>query len=150
MGAQKGSFLGSGGREVLDRGSETLDLGSGRPFFDQFWTQIWDDPQGAVPHTKQPPRYGFWRALDPQKGSILGHFWALFDHFWWGPLRGPSLRATLLWMFRARGPKTAKKWPFLSVFGAFSTQRRKGGGFGGGLMKKTSYFETPWGGLKSM
>ena len=25
---------------------------------------------------------------------------------------------------------------FLSVFGAFSTQRRKGGGFGGGLMKR--------------
>jgi len=113
MGAQKGSFLGSGGREVLDRGSGTLDLGSGDPFLAIFGPRNWDDPQGALPHTKQPPRYGFWRASGPSKGSILGHFWALFGHFWGGPLRGPSLRATGIWMFRARGPKTGS---FLAIF----------------------------------
>ena len=116
MGAQKGSFLGVRGSGTLDLGSGTLDLGSGRPFLTIFGPQIWDGPHGPPPHTKQPPRYGFWRASGPSKGSILGHFWAIFDHFWWGPLRGPSLRATGIWMFWARGPKTAIFCGFLALF----------------------------------
>ena len=71
--------MGSGGREVLDRGSGTLNLGSGRPFLTIFGPRFGVDPPGPPLNAKQPPRYGFGRAFDPLKGvdfgSFLGHFW---------------------------------------------------------------------------
>ena len=74
MGAQKGHFWGSGGREVLDRGSGTLNFGSGRPFFDHFGPRFGVDPPGPPLNAKQSPRYGIWEALDPLKGVDFGSF----------------------------------------------------------------------------
>ena len=88
MGAQKGSFLGSGGREVLDRGSGTLNFGSGRPFLTIFGPRFWDDPQGAVPQTKQSPRYGIWEGSRPLKRVDFGPFLDPFWSFSMRPLEG--------------------------------------------------------------
>ena len=81
MGAQKGHFWGSGGREVLDRGSGTLDLGSGRPF-----STILDHDFGTtlLGRPSTPNRalaMGFGRLSTPSKGSFLGRFWALLTIF---------------------------------------------------------------------
>ena len=79
----------------------------------------------------------------PQKGRfgvIFGPFLTIFGE---APGGGPPFERRLYGCFGPEALKTAKNWPFLSVFGGFLADRRKGGGFGGGLLRKTSDFETP-------
>ena len=113
--------------------------------FDHFWTTIWGRPSRAAPKHQTAPSLWIWEGSRPPQ---RGRFWVIFGPFLTilgeAPWRGPSLRATGIWMFRARGPKNDKNWAifrhFLSNFCGSSERRGKGGG---------SFFDfRPFGGLK--
>ena len=81
-GPKKGHFWGLGvGRSSIE-GLGPSFWGLGGPFSTILDHKSGTTLRGPPLNAKQSPRYGIWEALDPLKGSILGHFWAIFDHFW--------------------------------------------------------------------
>ena len=142
-GPKKGHFWGSGGRgpSIWDLGPSIWGLGG--PFSTILDHDLGTTLRGPPLTPNSPLAMDFGGPRAPQKGRfwvIFGSFLAIFEE---PPGRGPPFERLEYGCFGPEALKTAKNWPFFVVFGAFSTQRRKGGGFGGGLLRKTSDFETP-------